>query len=69
MPNNHGGKRKGAGRPKRTAPKSAPIWCGQIDEMDRKIILDNLTPRERLDALFAAVELKWAERSTSPPPQ
>ena len=46
-----GGKREGAGRPPRTEPKSRPIWCGQMAEQDRALIL-TLTPGERYGALM-----------------
>lgn len=54
----HGGHRPGAGRPPRKAPKSLPVWVGQIDEETRQRILDALTPDERLSALLQAVEEK-----------
>ena len=50
-----GGRRKGAGRPLRTEPKSLPIWCGQMSEQDRALILELLTPGERKAALLDAV--------------
>jgi len=49
-----GGAREGAGRPRREAPKSRPIWCGQMSEQDRALIL-TLTPGERKAALLDAV--------------
>jgi hypothetical protein len=49
-----GGKRPGAGRPKRTAPKAKPIWCGQITEDERRLIVANLTPDERFQVLIKA---------------
>ena len=49
-----GGAREGAGRPLRTEPKSLPIWCGQMAEQDRALIL-TLTPGERKAALLDAV--------------
>ena len=48
----HGGARPGAGRPKRQEPKSLPIWCGQMSESDRRLIIERLTPAERYDALM-----------------
>ena len=53
-----GGARDGAGRPPRTEPKSRPIWCGQMGEDDRALIVATLTPAERLDALLDAVLVK-----------
>ena len=50
-----GGAREGAGRPLRTEPKSLPIWCGQMSEQDRALILELLTPGERKAALLDAV--------------
>ena len=55
-----GGKRPGAGRPPRTEPKSRPIWCGQMSEQDRALIL-TLTPGERYEALMDAVAVKGFE--------
>ena len=49
-----GGAREGAGRPPRTGPKARPIWCGQMAEQDRALIL-TLTPGERKAALLDAV--------------
>ena len=49
-----GGSRKGAGRKARPTPKSKPIWCGQISDEDRKLIVDNLSPDERYQVLMAA---------------
>ena len=54
----HGGARPGAGRPKRQEPKSRPIWCGQMSEQDRRLILERLTPTERHAALMDAAERK-----------
>lgn len=59
----HGGTRipgpgKKLGRSKRPEPKSKPIWCGQITEDQRQLIIDNLTPEERLDALLKAAQAK-----------
>ena len=53
-----GGKREGAGRPPRQEPKSRPIWCGQMAEADRLMILETLTPQERGDALMDAAMIK-----------
>ena len=50
-----GGVREGAGRPRRTEPKSRPIWCGQMAEQDRALILELLAPGERKAALLDAV--------------
>ena len=55
-----GGRRKGAGRPLRTEPKSLPIWCGQMSEQDRALIL-TLTPDERYAALMDAVRIKQSK--------
>ena len=49
-----GGARKGAGRKARPVSKSKPIWCGQISDEDRKLIVDNLSPEERYQVLMAA---------------
>ena len=49
-----GGAREGAGRPPRQEPKARPIWCGQISEEDRKLILERLTPQQRHAALIQA---------------
>ena len=56
-----GGRRKGAGRPPRTEPKSRPIWCGQMSEQDRALILELLAPGERYAALMDAVEYKQGQ--------
>ena len=56
-----GGKREGAGRPPRTGPKSLPIWCGQMAEQDRALILELLAPEERYDALMDAVAARGFE--------
>ncbi len=53
-----GGARAGAGRPPRTEPKSLPIWCGQMSEQDRALILEMLTPAERYTALLDAAAIK-----------
>jgi len=55
---NHGGARKGAGRPPRPTPKAYPIWCGQMAEEHRALILERLTPDERFDALMDAARAK-----------
>ena len=54
----HGGRREGAGRKPRQEAKSYPIWCGQMSEEDRALILETLTPQERFDALMYAIEYK-----------
>ena len=56
-----GGKREGVGRPPRTEPKSRPIWCGQMAEQDRALILELLTPGERYEALMDAVAARGFE--------
>ena len=56
-----GGRRKGAGRPLRTEPKSLPIWCGQMAEQDRALILELLTPEERYTVLMDAVAARGFE--------
>ena len=48
----HGGARPGAGRKPRQGPKSKPIWCGQMSEQDRALIIERLTPQERYAALM-----------------
>jgi hypothetical protein len=40
------------GKPPRTEPKSRPIWCGQMSEVDRQFILDNTTPAQRYHVLL-----------------
>ena len=62
MKKTHGGKREGAGRPPRLDPKSFPIWCGQITDQERAIILVNLTPEERREALLTAARKKQNDR-------
>jgi len=56
-----GGAREGVGRPPRTEPKSRPIWCGQMAEQDRALILELLTPGERYEALMDAVAARGFE--------
>ena len=56
-----GGKREGAGRPPRTEPKSRPVWCGQMSEQDRALILELLTPEGRYTALMDAVAARGFE--------
>ena len=56
-----GGAREGAGRPRREAPKSLPIWCGQMAEQDRALVLGLLTPGERYTALMDAVAVRGFE--------
>ena len=56
-----GGRRKGAGRPLRTEPKSRPIWCGQMAEQDRALILELLAPGERYAVLMDAVAARGFE--------
>lgn len=53
-----GGQRKGAGRPSRSEPKSKPIWCGQLTDAERDLILKTLTADERGQVLLHAVEEK-----------
>ena len=53
-----GGAREGAGRPPRQEPKSRPIWCGQMSEDDRRLILETLEPSERHAALMDAALMK-----------
>lgn len=57
-----GGKREGAGRPPRQEPKSRAIWCGQMPEEHRALILERLTPDERHEALLDAATLKGDRR-------
>jgi len=47
------------GRPMRSEPKSKPVWCGQMSETDRTLIM-SLTPDERQAALLAAARVKLA---------
>ena len=49
-----GGKREGAGRKSRPAPKSKGIWCGQITDEQRDFIMQWLSPDERFSVLMAA---------------
>jgi len=53
-----GGAREGAGRKPRPTPKAYPIWCGQMAEEHRALILETLSPAERFDALMSAVQAK-----------
>lgn len=48
------------GRPRRSESKALSIWCGQISAEQRQLIIDTLTPEERLAALLAAVQAKTA---------
>ena len=59
----HGGRRtpgpgKRLGRPERPEPKAKPIWCGQISEKERELIISKLTPDERRDVLIKAAKEK-----------
>lgn len=45
------------GRPRRNEPKSKPVWCGQMSEAVRKLIM-TLTPDERQAVLLAAARVK-----------
>jgi len=54
----HGGKREGAGRPPRPELKAKPIWCGQMQDWERDLIITELTPEERYEALMKAVREK-----------
>ena len=47
------------GRPRRSGLKSKPIWCGQMSEADRTLIM-SLTPDERQAALLVAARVKLA---------
>ena len=47
-----GGARPGAGRPPRQEPKSKPIWCGQMGEQDRALILEWVPVEERHKVLL-----------------
>jgi hypothetical protein len=63
LQNTHGGKRtpgpgKTLGRSRREEPKAKPIWCGQISEEQRALIMEKLTPEERLEALLTAAAKK-----------
>ena len=49
-----GGKREGAGRKSRPAPKSKGIWCGQITDEQRDFIMQWLSPEDRYSVLMAA---------------
>lgn len=54
MKKTHGGKREGAGRHARPEPKAKSIWCGQISNEERDLILSKLTPDERRQVLLKA---------------
>ena len=49
-----GGAGRGQGRHARVAPKSKGIWCGQITDEQRDLIINSLSPEERFSALWAA---------------
>jgi hypothetical protein len=49
------------GRPRRSEPKSKLVWCGQMSEADRTLIM-SLTPDERQAALLAAARVKLLAR-------
>lgn len=53
-----GGVRPGAGKPKRTEPKSKPIWCGHMSETERQLIIAMLTPEERGQLLLEVAILR-----------
>lgn len=53
-----GGKRPGAGKPRRAEPKSKPIWCGQMSDAERQLIIAHLTPEERGRLLLEAATLR-----------
>jgi hypothetical protein len=63
-----GGTRPGAGRKPRQEPKTKPIWCGQMSEAERDLIIAMLAPEERgkllLDAARTKQEGKDDNRST-----
>jgi hypothetical protein len=61
----YGGKREGAGRPRRAEPKSKPIWCGQISEEQRQYIITSLTPTERFDALRQYAQDKFSHSGST----
>ena len=50
-----GGKREGAGRPKRTDGRSGKLYQVTVNETEAALILD-LTPDERRKALLAYLE-------------
>jgi hypothetical protein len=58
MEKTHGGKRERAGRPSRLEPKAKSIWCGQLSEEERELILAKLTPDERREILLKAAREK-----------
>lgn len=49
-----GGNREGAGRKSRPHPKALSVWCGQITQEQRDLILRWLSPDERFQVLWAA---------------
>jgi len=49
---------KKIGRKPRDEPKSYPIWCGQISQEQRQLILDTLDAEERYLALLDAARRK-----------
>lgn len=57
-----GGKREGAGRKSRPAPKSKGIWCGQITDEQREFIMQWLSPDERFSVLMAAANKAYTRR-------
>lgn len=61
MKNKQGGRRKGAGRPRRLGPKSTPIWCGRMSKEDRELILAYTKPDERFAVLLATAKDNYIE--------
>lgn len=57
-----GGKREGAGRKVRSAPKSKGIWLGQITDEQRDFIMHWLSPDERYGVLMAAANKAYTRR-------
>lgn len=49
------------GRPKRTEPKSLPVWCGQLSSQEREFIIKMLTPNERAAILLIMARKKEDE--------
>lgn len=54
------------GRPRRSGSKSKPIWCGQMNKADRKLIM-KLPPNKRQVSLLAAARIKVGTDLTSLP--
>lgn len=62
-----GGVRLGAGRKARPYPKSKGIWCGQITDEQRDIIIQYLSPEERFRILITAANKACSGRACTCP--